>query len=593
MNSPPTTLGKYQIIREIARSNDIVYEAYDPLMNRRVALKELAIPGGSTPQQRDERVKRFQREVKAAGSLAHPNIVTIYEVGADGDRHFMAMEYLDGRTLRNELDTHGLLPLARAVEIATCVLKGLEAAHSHGVIHRDIKPENIQLLDDGRVKLTDFGIARLTFEPNLTMDGQVFGTPSYMSPEQVIGKDIDARSDLFSVGSVLYEMLAGRKAFAGDNVVTITHAITSREPDPLVNCPQPLARVIDRALEKSALARFPTAGDMLSALEYATSPDALAPAPPSTYSYGSPSPSPGAPPILAPGPPSYPQPMQGSYPPHPYPHAAYPSAPTSYSYNPYGAPGHGPAGPSYAPGPMPLPQIPIYYPPPPRQPLMKPETKHFLGRLFLTLLVVGTLLALVFVGLSSIGTAVDRMEEGRTNDMIRDKNPLEGDLDQKIASKEGLVNKVEGSVGRLEEKIGLARLYGEKAQVLLQQGDFAAAEEHLKRAIENDPKAAPYRADLGKLYGLLAPSSSPTSTRMDLWEKAGNCYSDAADLESIARNREQYKTLGATAYLNAAEEALGQGDPRSSRLAQLGRELAEPGSEVYQRALNLLAQAGG
>ncbi len=202
----PTTIGKYQVIREIARSNDIVYEAYDPLMNRRVAVKELAVPGGSTPAQREDRVKRFQREVKAAGSLAHPNIVTIYEVGEDAGRHFMAMEYLDGHTLRNEIDTRGGLGVARAIEVAIDVLCALHFAHEHGVIHRDVKPDNIQILENGTVKLTDFGIARLTFEPSITMDGQVFGTPSYMSPEQVVGREIDLRSDVFSMGVVLYEM---------------------------------------------------------------------------------------------------------------------------------------------------------------------------------------------------------------------------------------------------------------------------------------------------------------------------------------------------------------------------------------------------
>ncbi|HZH97531.1 MAG TPA: serine/threonine-protein kinase, partial [Fimbriimonadaceae bacterium] len=138
--SPPTTLGKYQIIREIARSNDIVYEGYDPLMNRRVAIKELAVPNGATPQQKEERLKRFHREAKAAGSLAHPNIVTIYEVGEEASRHFLAMEYLDGHTLRNEIDTHGFLPQERAIEIAVAVLLALDYAHQNGVVHRDIKP---------------------------------------------------------------------------------------------------------------------------------------------------------------------------------------------------------------------------------------------------------------------------------------------------------------------------------------------------------------------------------------------------------------------------------------------------------------------
>ena len=132
-----------------ARSNDIVYEAYDPLMNRRVALKELAMPGGLNDSQREDRRNRFLREARAAGTLTHPNIVTVYEYGEDSGKHYIAMEFLDGHTLRNELDTHGFLPLDRCLEIAKAVLDALEYAHKNGVIHRDIKPENIQLMGDG------------------------------------------------------------------------------------------------------------------------------------------------------------------------------------------------------------------------------------------------------------------------------------------------------------------------------------------------------------------------------------------------------------------------------------------------------------
>ncbi|MEZ5164029.1 MAG: serine/threonine-protein kinase [Fimbriimonadaceae bacterium] len=174
--SPPDTLGKYQIIREIARSNDIVYEAYDAQMNRRVAVKELAMPSGSTDQQKADRIKRFMREAKAAGSLVHPNIVTVYEVSKQEERHYLAMEFLDGDTLRKLIEKDGALTAEKAINVAVEVLKGLAFAHENGVVHRDVKPENIQILENGSIKLTDFGIARLTFEPNITMDGQVFGT---------------------------------------------------------------------------------------------------------------------------------------------------------------------------------------------------------------------------------------------------------------------------------------------------------------------------------------------------------------------------------------------------------------------------------
>ncbi len=399
--SPPTTLGKYQIIREIARSNDIVYEAYDPLMNRRVAIKELAMPGGSSSQQKEERVRRFEREVKAAGSLAHPNIVTIYEVGEDAGRHFMAMEYLDGHTLRNELDTHGFLAQSRAVDIAHEVLQALDFAHSRGVIHRDIKPENIQLLEDGRVKITDFGIARLTFEPNLTIDGQVFGTPSYMSPEQVVGKDIDARSDIFSMGIVLYEMVSGQKPFSGDSVVSITYAIMNRDPDQPAQANYAMWQVLMRALDKSPALRFSTAKEMSSALDEVKRSleagsvviDPLAQAtgqPYTTY--------PGL---------IQPPPLQ-----MPFAQASYPGMPPpSYPYNPYQQQPY--PGSSYQPPGLHQTPLPIYYPPPPRQPLLKPEQKLFLSRLFFTFLIMGTLVVLCTVGINSLSDALERLKTGR------------------------------------------------------------------------------------------------------------------------------------------------------------------------------------
>lgn len=265
--SRPDTLGKYQIIREIARSNDIVYEGYDPGMHRRVAVKELAMPSGSSDAQKQERIRRFMREAKAAGSLVHPNIVTVYEVSEDQGRHYLVMEFLDGDTLRKEIEDSGFLSQSRAIEVATSVLHALEFAHQNGVVHRDVKPENIQILESGVIKLTDFGIARLTFEPNLTMDGQVFGTPSYMSPEQVNGKDITPASDIFSVGIVLYEMLGGTKPFTGDNVVAITYSILNHEPAMPSNASHALWQIVRKALDKVPSMRYQSATEMIAALE--------------------------------------------------------------------------------------------------------------------------------------------------------------------------------------------------------------------------------------------------------------------------------------------------------------------------------------
>lgn len=422
-SSPPTTLGRYQIIREIARSNDIVYEAWDPGMNRRVALKELALPSGATQSQREDRLKRFLREARAAGSLTHPNIVTVFEVGEDQGRTFIAMEYLDGRTLRAEIDQSGFLPPMRCLEIAQEVLKGLAFAHSKGVIHRDIKPENIQLLEGGAVKITDFGIARLTFEPNITMDGQVFGTPSYMSPEQIGGKDLDARSDLFSVGIILYEALSGQKAFPGDSVVSITYAIMNKEPEFLPSIPYPLWQVVEQALNKIPSMRFPSAETMRASLARATmslgSDPSSSPQMPSVFGTGAPPVQPS---------PSYQQPSHqtgwqpGQVLSQPYQPGGYggQQAQTPYSpYSPYqpGQPAPPPMmgggiGQPYSPyqspmgttqgGPPPIPGVtgvgfPVYYPPPPRRPFMtvNPEAVKFLVRLALAIAISITLVALV------------------------------------------------------------------------------------------------------------------------------------------------------------------------------------------------------
>lgn len=282
------TLGRYQIIREIARSNDIVYEAVDPSIGRRVALKELQMPPNLVGGARRERVERFYREAKAAGALAHPNIVTIYEVGEEAGRHFIAMEYLEGQNLQDIIEIRGALPPREAVDVAVQVLEALDYAHSQGIIHRDIKPANIQLLPGGRVKLTDFGIARITHEPSITASGQIFGTPSYMSPEQIAGKEIDSRSDLFSMGVVLYESLAGAKPFTGDSVVTITYNIMNSTAPELQAVPQALGEIVERAIQKEQGRRFQSAREFIDALkgDWATPqppPEPILPAPPPIF----------------------------------------------------------------------------------------------------------------------------------------------------------------------------------------------------------------------------------------------------------------------------------------------------------------------
>lgn len=260
--SQNTILGKYRLIREIARSNDIVYEAIDPKMNRRVAIKELQLPLHLAGAQKRERVERFYREAKAAGALTHPNIVTIHEVGQENDRHFLVMEYLDGQSLRDILQLQGALPLKETVEISLQMCEALSYAHSHGVVHRDVKPDNIHILPGGIIKLTDFGIARITAEPSITSQGQVFGTPSYMSPEQVASQAVDHRTDLFSMGITLYEMLTGRKPFVGDSVITITYNIMNSQPPMPVGVPPALQAILQKALAKDPNLRYQSAAAM-------------------------------------------------------------------------------------------------------------------------------------------------------------------------------------------------------------------------------------------------------------------------------------------------------------------------------------------
>jgi serine/threonine protein kinase len=306
------TIGRYEIIREIGRSNDIVYEAIDTKIGRKIALKVLNIAPNLAGAQRRERIERFYREARAAGALTHPKIVTIYEVAEDAGEHFIAMEFLTGQTLKDRIQVGGPLSPDRAIEIALDVLDALAFAHSKGVIHRDIKPENIHILPNGSVKLTDFGIARISSEPSITSDGQVFGTPSYMSPEQVAGGALDSRTDLFSFGIVLFEMLTGRKPFAGDSVITITYNIMHSEPDWASGLSWRLQQILGKCLAKNPNQRYQSAEELAADLRTA---DTIAP---KDQPFGRPTAlqSPGPPgwlmgqPVASQQPPSYYQPGQ-------------------------------------------------------------------------------------------------------------------------------------------------------------------------------------------------------------------------------------------------------------------------------------------
>lgn len=579
MSDPTTTrLGKYQIIREIARSNDIVYEAYDPLMNRRVALKELAMPAGATPQVREDRTKRFLREAKAAGSLAHPNIVTIYECGEEGGRHFIAMEYLEGHTLRNELDTHGFLSADRAFEIAKAVLQALDYAHSRGVIHRDIKPDNIQLLPDGSVKITDFGIARLTFEPNLTMDGQVFGTPSYMSPEQVVGREIDARSDVFSVGVLLYEMLSGSKPFTGDSVVSITYGIINKEPVQPQQINYAVWQVISRAMDKSPQLRYPTAGEMLAALEQAHLASKSVVLDPGLTSAGGWGAVPAAG-MVNPGPP----PVVAGYP------TAGAFSPPIQPYNPYQPPVQPTA--SYPVG-YPQPGYPVYYPPPPRPPLMSAETKAFLMKLMLTTVVIGTLFALVIVAVNAISTALQnyRLQAADQEIVSQIRSiPSAESPEQRLAKSEELIERLRDSAQRAQEVRNSAALLEEVGKKAMAEGRWLDAERAFREAFDRDPGNPALASNLGYLFTEAARRESDLRQRESLLETALRYWDHARDKATTREARSNFAAGAANTRLSLALVLNQAGDrTRALDLAYQARQDAPVGSTTMRDAERLI-----
>jgi serine/threonine protein kinase len=261
-------IGRYAVEREIGRgAMGVVYLAHDPVLDRRVAVKTVRLPEGLDGRERDEYLQRFYREAQAAGKLSHPGVVTIYDAGLDEAQgcHFIAMEYIAGVTLK-QFFCDGLRPEPRqAAFIAAGVAEALDYAHAQGVVHRDVKPANIILTDRGAVKLADFGIAKVAAS-HLTTEGTYLGTPAYTSPEQVLGLPVDGRSDLFSLGIVLYELLTGQKPFPSDNLGRLFHAIAYEAYTPLrealPGCPPALARVIDRALHKEPQARYAAGAEM-------------------------------------------------------------------------------------------------------------------------------------------------------------------------------------------------------------------------------------------------------------------------------------------------------------------------------------------
>ena len=264
----PKQIGRYKITGELGRgAMGLVYKAEDPALGRTVALKTIAL--SDDEPERDEYRKRFMMEGKAAGRLTHPHIVTVYDFGEERDIAYLAMELLNGTELRTRMQ-EGPIPMVDAVDIAGQVAEGLGFAHEHGVVHRDVKPGNIMLVARGQAKIMDFGIARMRASDHKTSTGVVLGTPKYMSPEQVAGSPVDHRSDIFSLGIVLFEMATRTPPFTGEDATQIMHKIANFEPaapsrvNPEV--PSLLDFVLARALKKDPAVRYQDAYEMAADL---------------------------------------------------------------------------------------------------------------------------------------------------------------------------------------------------------------------------------------------------------------------------------------------------------------------------------------
>jgi serine/threonine-protein kinase len=261
-----TRIGKYEIVATVGEgAMGVVYRAVDTVLNRTVAVKVMSDAIALRGDQRD----RFLREAQAAGSLQHPNVITVYDFGEFEGHLFIAMEFVDGMDLEQVIARPDPLPLPAKLDVVTDVLTGLGYAHARGIVHRDIKPANIRITTDGRAKIMDFGVAHLSSSA-LTQTGVAMGTPAYMAPEQALGGKVTPATDVFAVGSVLYELLAGVKAFDGTTLHNVLYKIISEEPRDVSELvpalPPELGRIVRKALAKDVGARYPSALDMAADL---------------------------------------------------------------------------------------------------------------------------------------------------------------------------------------------------------------------------------------------------------------------------------------------------------------------------------------
>ncbi|HEV3196492.1 MAG TPA: serine/threonine-protein kinase [Bryobacteraceae bacterium] len=272
-------IGRYKIVRELGRgAMGVVYHAIDPNIGRPVAIKTIQLGGDRTPEEQERLRERLFREARSAGILSHPGIVTIYDVEQEGDLAYIAMEYVDGPTLDQLLSEREAVEPELMFSILAQTAVALDYAHQKGIVHRDIKPANIMIAGPasgtpGTVKITDFGIAKVTASEQFTMTGAIVGTPHYMSPEQVQGQPVDGRSDQFSLAVIAYEILTGEKPYTGEHLTTVVYKIVAEEPAPPHRLNPTLGGAIEvamrKGLAKKADGRFRTCQEFAEALEKA------------------------------------------------------------------------------------------------------------------------------------------------------------------------------------------------------------------------------------------------------------------------------------------------------------------------------------
>jgi serine/threonine protein kinase len=261
-------LGRYEILAELGHgAMGVVYKARDPQIDRLVAIKTISLMG-QNPDEEGDYLTRFFLEARAAGRLSHPGIVTIFDVGEEpGTRApYIVMEHVSGQALSKLLEvSSGKLPLETALQITQQLAEALDYAHTHGVVHRDMKPSNVLMTDEGRAKIADFGIAKMNLA-QITLPGNVLGTPAFMSPEQLEGGTVDGRSDLFSLGVILYTILTGHRPFQGNSALTVSFKVANREPVPATafdsDFPPEIDYVIARAMAKDPAERYQTGREM-------------------------------------------------------------------------------------------------------------------------------------------------------------------------------------------------------------------------------------------------------------------------------------------------------------------------------------------